>query len=149
MRAAPVALAALLPLAIHAADFQRPTETESRAAYCIAVLERDSVVFREVASASRPRADEARDRIDDRDAALNKLQAWLKPRISSLNLDPRAIATAQARAKEDYRRLTESGEACLPRCRSARDARACLVACMDKGIQATFDACRNPDWLPN
>ena len=138
-----------------------PTDAELRSAYCIPVLQWQITWHQEmVSSANKAPAElpeqasqldpHARENIEQLQAALNRLQSYLLPRIG--HRDSSSMLLATSRGQSDLKALSAMTERCSAKCVIAGtpdDAkRACFDSCTDKDLVSRIRACANPTWLP-
>lgn len=141
-----------------------PTDTELRSAYCMSVIKAEVGVYQRgaakadaaVKNASTPEQQqwaakisaEAHEELTKLEAALDRLQLYLLPRLQAR--DPVALAAAMKRGDADFQGLMTMGERCPTKCGGPQDDkwRACMNSCLDKDLQARVRACDTPTWLP-
>ncbi len=130
------------------AQYVMPSDLELRSAYCLPIL----TSMLAMAQASPTEANKVAVRQDE----LRRLQAYLLPKLSTL--DATSIALAMARGGTDMRRFPEAVTACGQQCgeskpytdRADLDQRvACVVNCSNadpavKRVQSCFPV----NWLP-
>ena len=88
-----------------------------------------------------------RDAASDR-AALEKLQRYLEPRISSL--EPDAIKAAKQRAEADMQSIADLNGKCGFKCAHGPDFESCLAEkCGAEDLTKRFIGCRDSSWLSN
>jgi hypothetical protein len=81
-------------------------------------------------------------------AALEKLQRYLEPRLSSL--EPEAVSAAKQRAEGDMQSIADLNGTCGFKCAHGPDFEACLAEkCGAEELIKRFAGCRNPSWLSN
>ncbi|HYM46734.1 MAG TPA: hypothetical protein VES65_11325 [Solirubrobacteraceae bacterium] len=149
-----------------------PSDAELRSAYCIPVLQWAVKGARDIADSidgywrqnpptsefaqqvARTRAD-ARKSVSDEESVLNRLQAYLLPRME--RLDPVALTLAMKRGEADLREFESVSNQCTKQCgvtvdTPSRDEKsnACLETCRDKdkALVERVRACNAPTWLP-
>jgi hypothetical protein len=83
----------------------------------------------------------------DLKSALDRLQGYLLPRLSSVDPDPLRAAAAHANADEtDYSKFDNS---CTQKCiREHAPTLTCYKECMPGELASRIESCRNPSWLP-
>jgi hypothetical protein len=152
----------LLPFASIAAaqELSLPSDAELHSAYCVPVLKwtientRSVITYSDNGPQSpevRRNTEEMRKALGETQTALNRLQAYLAPRIAYR--DPIAFVAAQKRADADIAQAKSLADRCITQCTasSPRDPIACLKSCeSDQGKELTsrLSACRTPSWLP-
>jgi len=99
--------------------------------------------------------EKVREGIARRKSTLNRLQAYLLPRL--MHLDPMAIALATKRGDADVQGLHDMSHRCGSQCGISDQiggpdpddkAKACFASCSDKDLVARLKACSTPTWLP-
>lgn len=154
---------------------QMPTDTELHAAACIPMMQWGvSVASRGLAEAEQGIAATralpsnqqvgldflewerrtAADMLEKSDSALKRLQAYLIPRLASL--DPLAVLTANSRGAADVQELQGITSACTVCSQAANtknpakpDYSSCRAnECEHKPVQDRLLSCGNPTWLP-
>jgi len=98
-------------------------------------------------------ADEQRQSLSRAQAALNRLQDYMLPKMQAR--DPAALLLATSRGTADFRDFKAMVERCGNRCNTMSKApddqakaKACWDSCEDKDLIARTRACQNPTWLP-
>jgi hypothetical protein len=137
-----------------------PSDAELRSAYCLPVvkaeikLARDAIAMADANKTSpipavqenlTKASEELRKGLVQAESALNRLQAYLVPRVMAR--DPVALMAATQRGEADLRAL-ESMAAQYAACRGVTDDKACIDSYTDKDLVARIRACANPTWLP-
>jgi hypothetical protein len=160
------------------AQFQQPrmpTDMELHVAYCVTVLQHDisglqtmsakldelsKQLPNETTETQRivaPTIEESKrdlpKHLAKRQSALNRLQAYILPRI--MQLDPDPLIEAAQRAEADMQESSAQTESCRRKCSKAltgdaskEEGVACLRTCTSGDLQARLEACRSPTWLP-
>ncbi len=163
----------MLLLASSSAAFgqqRAPTDLELHAAYCIPLMQKAVQTFataretlKQQAGAAAPGANpesatalraalaEAERSLAERQAALDRLQRYLTPRIASL--DPAALQAAMHGGEGDARYIAQQAAQCMDRknernCLQAADAASCVKQCVGLELSARLEQCRQPSWLP-
>ena len=140
----------------------KPSDNDLRTAYCIPLVKERIAQVQQTLShlapetaqtpelkqslttaAERLRVSLARDQ-----ANLSRLQAYLQPKITTL--DPVAIAGATHRAKEDWRTIVAAVDRCEDKCgpMSGKEHALCFSSCPDAALNARVKSCSDPNWLP-
>jgi len=138
-----------------------PNNTDLKSAYCIESLKSDLIPSlkslievtgnialtggtKEIRLKSEELEKELQNRLDKVNQDMHRLQSYLLPRIS--RLDILGLELAVNRAKEDKKQSLS----CLPKCKGNSDLIACFESCensMGKPSERTR-ACHSIDFLP-
>ncbi|MBV8851812.1 MAG: hypothetical protein JOY91_00355 [Sinobacteraceae bacterium] len=84
-----------------------------------------------------------------RHAALDRLQAFLAPRLK--HLDAHAVSGAQERAQADIEEMSAASTKCAVQCEEPRGGMTpeeCSSRCVPKELRERLNRCRTPSWLP-
>jgi hypothetical protein len=152
-----------------------PTDTELHAAACIPMVQFQLSLSREMlnsfdknlsATMALPPEQrygletlqkgrqEAAQGVTETESALNRLQAYLLPRL--MTLDALSIVAATNRGKADVQEIKSFADSCgtctdaaITKNPQAPDYNACRAnECKHLPVQDRAAACRNPSWLP-
>lgn len=128
------------------ASAQRPpTDMELGASYCIPIVQGAIEAGRELVQ--RDSAPIFEQGLREREAALNRLQGYVLPRLRYLDLD--AVTLALARGRTDVAERKRLLNACYIKCEGKADFLGCMTDCpMPHGLVERIDLCLKPDWLP-
>jgi hypothetical protein len=142
------------------AERELPSQTDLRAAYCIAIVQNAMEVF-------KPSSMDAESWVSPEDLAalraefagtLRRLQLYLLPRMPHLEL--LGLATARQRAKEDLAQSERYSASCATKCKQSANKRASAeqrasaeVACGEKcrtedPVRPRLKECYDLRWLP-
>ncbi len=136
-----------LPYFSTAVAAQYPTDTEIKAAYCIPVTQHFIAQFNETIKErgdNDPVSQIFKIGAEEKILNLQRLQAYLAPKIYNLTVEP--ILIAKSRAEQDIRLQ----RACYQKCESSAED-GCIKRCEDNDKGATqrmLTQCRKVDWLP-
>lgn len=84
------------------------------------------------------------------EAVLTRLQAYMLPRIGSL--DAFALRTAIRQGDEEFELSRTMADRCAVACSTQRvpesETQACSAGCNDNALLSRVSGCDNPTWLP-
>jgi hypothetical protein len=154
-----VSLLAVTLLAIscatHAQQVQLPSDVDLRTAYCFEVVSSNLKKFEAMAEQTGTKA-ELRAGLADMSSDVQRMRAYLLPKISSLDMT--GIMAAKQRGEVDFAQGEADAKACSAKCgggTAPADAAAadrvfsCLSTCSAQSAAITrVSACRPVNWLP-
>jgi serine/threonine protein kinase len=140
----------------------KPSDNDLRTAYCIPLVKQRIAQVQQTLSHLAPEtaqtpelkqsltaaAEQLRGTLARDQANLSRLQAYLQPKMTTL--DPVAIAGATHRAKEDWRTIVVALDRCEDKCGPMRgkEHALCFSSCPDAALNARVKSCADPNWLP-
>lgn len=162
----------MAPLSVSGAtEEQSADRIELQAAYCEPVLQNDlrllqqmldttdaglahpddlpAQVREQILTALRKTQEELPKAIAARHAALDRLQAFLAPRLK--HLDVHAVSSAQGRAQADIEEMSAASTKCAVQCEEPHGGMTpeeCSNRCVPKELRERLNRCRTPSWLP-
>jgi hypothetical protein len=141
------ALAALIACA--GAQAQRPAHTlELRATYCVAVLQYELALFNSMPADTPPEIQGGIAEEEFRASEnLKRLQAFLKPRIASIN--PADLAMALESGDGDAQRAVLEASRCVESCADDAHPEACRQRCKQRSeVLQRVGICADTSWYP-
>lgn len=133
-----------------------PTDLDLRAAYCARVAAVQLAGMQQLMGGETPDSPAyafVQKTLKDQANALNRLQSYLLPKLSSL--DPVPLIAAARRADVDLEESKQVASVCAQRCeahlqngRPTQRWSACVDECAASPLVTRVGACRAPDWLP-
>jgi hypothetical protein len=161
MRRPALAIAAMMMVGVAHAQLRVPTDVELKAAYCLkitqgSIAKMQAITAREVDAYTQGLLANNLKSAQDR---LNRLQAYLSPRLTAL--DPGAMLLATKRGEQDSASYMDKAmpvaDKCAQSCGVANAtaetrerAEKCVVSCMtDDEFVGRVASCTKLDWLPS
>jgi hypothetical protein len=143
-----------------------PGNEELRSMYCVSVIRAEiglqqHMIFAADEAASKASTAEGRQQwnatsaelragLTKLEAVLTRLQAYMLPRIGSL--DAFALRTAIRQGDEDFELSRTMADRCAVACSTQRvpdnEAQACSAGCNDNALLSRVSGCDNPTWVP-
>jgi gamma-glutamyl:cysteine ligase YbdK (ATP-grasp superfamily) len=134
-----------------------PSDVDLKSAYCLKVkqLQQDFINSTAAAATSESEGHQMlRKMARDHNSDVNRLQSYLLPKISSL--DVTALIAATNRAEADMKEVAETSNVCSPKCSQfiengtlTNKWRACMDSCdAEYPAKGRVYACRSVNWLP-
>jgi hypothetical protein len=154
------------PLTAAVAQQKPPGNDELRSMYCVSVIRAEiglqqHMIFAADEAASNASSAEARQQwnatsaelragLTRLEAVLTRLQAYMLPRIGSL--DAFALRTAIRQGDDEFELSRTMADRCAVACSTQRvpdnETQACSAGCNDNTLLSRVSGCDNPTWLP-